>query len=177
MATPVVSRDMGPSFGSPSLRDLPVIGGGLMLAPRPDGWSFPERRSPSLLDPPEDGRRRGTVNGARPFEVPDDEDAGRAPGVVESRPPDGGDELDEYTRPKPPPGSRPINETDWSGDHRDLKKPGGAGPADNTRISPQGDIWIENPNGTWTNWGPAGNASRSGKAKGRTGRDRERNRR
>ena len=74
----------------------------------------------------------------------------------------------------PPPGSKPIDETDWSGDHQDIKEGIGAGPRDSTKIDPSDNVWGQNPDGTWTNHGPAGDYTGSGKPSGRRGRDRRR---
>lgn len=41
---------------------------------------------------------------------------------------------------KPPPGSKPINKTPWSGDHQEIKEGINAAPDDDTRISPDGDV-------------------------------------
>jgi RHS repeat-associated protein len=82
---------------------------------------------------------------------------------------DGGDTAD-----KPPAGSLPIDQTPWSGDHKDIKDGIGAGPADNVKISPDGDVWVQNPDGSWTNGGPAGDYTGSGKPSGRRGNDRDR---
>lgn len=79
--------------------------------------------------------------------------------------------LSEATRP--PPGSLPIDQTPWSGDHRDIKTGVGAGPADNVKISPSGDVWVQNPDGSWNNAGPAGDYTGSGKSSGRRGKDRD----
>jgi hypothetical protein len=73
----------------------------------------------------------------------------------------------------PPPGSRPIDQTDWSGDHGQIKGALGLGGADNVVISPNGDVWAQNPDGSWTNAGPAGNYTGSGQPSGRTGGDRD----
>jgi hypothetical protein len=54
-----------------------------MPKPPIPSWSspFPEWHRPSLLDPPEtDGRRRGTINGAQPFKIP--EDGEQSPGTI-----------------------------------------------------------------------------------------------
>jgi RHS repeat-associated protein len=85
-----------------------------------------------------------------------------------------GDQSDRSS--KPPPGSKGIDETEWSGDHREIKDGVGARPRDNVKIDPSGNVWRENPDGTWTNAGPAEDYVRSGKPSGRRGQDRERNR-
>ena len=76
------------------------------------------------------------------------------------------------TQYRPPLGSKEIDKTDWSGDHQDIKRQVGVGPADNVKISPDGDVWVENPDGTWTNAGPASEYTGSGKPSGRRGKDR-----
>ena len=78
------------------------------------------------------------------------------------------------TRDKPPAGSKPIDKTPWSGDHDRIKGGIGAKPADNVSVSPAGDVWGQNPDGTWTNHGPAGTFTGSGKPIGRRGKDRDR---
>jgi RHS repeat-associated protein len=84
------------------------------------------------------------------------------------------DEADSDEGGQCPTGSKPINETEWSGDHQGIKEGIGAGPADSTKIDPSGNVWGENPDGTWTNHGPAGNFTGSGKSSGRKGKDRRR---
>jgi RHS repeat-associated protein len=83
-----------------------------------------------------------------------------------------GSDGDDTAR-RPPPGSKTIDKTPWSGDHKDIKGGIGAGPADNVKISPSGDVWGENPDGSWTNHGPAGNFTGSGQPSGRRGKDRD----
>ena len=73
---------------------------------------------------------------------------------------------------RPPPGSKPINKTPWSGDHQEIKDAINAAPDDDTRISPNGDVWSQHPDGTWTNYGPARNFTGSGRPKGQRGKDR-----
>lgn len=46
------------------------------------------------------------------------------------------------------------------------------GGADNVVISPSGDVWVQNPDGSWTDEGPAGKFTGSGGPSGRTGPDR-----
>jgi hypothetical protein len=75
---------------------------------------------------------------------------------------------------RPPAGSRPINETPWSGDHEEIKGAINSPPKGNVKISPTGDVWAEDPNGNWTNHGPADTFTGSGKPSGRRGRDRDR---
>lgn len=82
--------------------------------------------------------------------------------------------LNNDTANRPPPGSRPIDQTPWSGDHQEIKEAIGAGPRDSVRISPGNEVWTQNPDGTWTNYGPAGDYTGSGQPSGRTGRDRDR---
>ncbi len=78
------------------------------------------------------------------------------------------------TSSRPPAGSLPIDKTPWSGDHGKIKGAIEAGPTDDVRIDPSDNVWSQNPNGTWTNHGPASNYTGSGKPKGRRGRDRDR---
>ncbi|MCY1465737.1 hypothetical protein D9M71_839250 [compost metagenome] len=73
---------------------------------------------------------------------------------------------------KLPSGSKGIDKTDWSGDHRDIKKGVGAGPADKVFISPSGDVWVETPEGKYINSGPASDYTGSGKPSGQKGKDR-----
>jgi hypothetical protein len=75
---------------------------------------------------------------------------------------------------RPPAGSRPINETPWSGDHTEIKDAVDAKPNSDVRISPSGKVWAQHPDGSWTNHGPAENFTGSGKPKGRRGKDRDR---
>jgi RHS repeat-associated protein len=79
----------------------------------------------------------------------------------------------EDTRARPPTGSRPIDQTPWSGDHQGIKGEVGAGPADNVVISPDGHVWVENPDGSFTDHGPASDYTNSGKPSGRRGKDRK----
>jgi RHS repeat-associated protein len=73
---------------------------------------------------------------------------------------------------RPPPGSKPIDQTDWSGDHGAIKDGVGARGDDSVKISPNGEVWVQNPDGSWTNGGPAGNYTGSGEPSGRQGKDR-----
>ena len=75
---------------------------------------------------------------------------------------------------RPPAGSRPINETPWSGDHREIKRAINSPAKGNVQISPKGEVWAQNPDGSWTNHGAAGTFTGSGKPSGRRGRDRDR---
>ncbi len=86
-----------------------------------------------------------------------------------------GEEPDQ-SRSKPPIGSRPIDKTQWAGDHRAIKEGIGAAPADDVQIAPDGEVWSQSPDGSWTDHGPAGDYTGSGRPSGRTGRDRERQR-
>jgi hypothetical protein len=70
---------------------------------------------------------------------------------------------------KPPPGSKGIDETPWTDDHDDIKGDLGLGGADNVKISPNGDVWVELPDGSWENAGPAKNFTGSGKPGGSRG--------
>jgi hypothetical protein len=73
---------------------------------------------------------------------------------------------------RPPPGSKPIDKTPWSGNHQEIKKDIDARPGDRVSISPEGNVWGENVDGTWTNHGPAKNYTGSGEPRGRRGKDR-----
>lgn len=71
-----------------------------------------------------------------------------------------------------PPGSKPINQTPWSGNHGEIKEDILV-PADGKVMSaPNDDVWSENPAGSWTNHGPAGIFVGSGRPRGRNGKDR-----
>jgi RHS repeat-associated protein len=82
--------------------------------------------------------------------------------------------LNSDTADRPPAGSRPIDQTPWSGDHGEIKEAIGATGTTNVKISPTGDVWAENPDGSWTNHGPAGSFTGSGQPSGRRGKDRDR---
>jgi RHS repeat-associated protein len=82
----------------------------------------------------------------------------------------------EGTADRPPAGSLGIDQTEWSGDHQGIKLGIGAGAADDVRIDPLGNVWGENPDGTWTNHGQAGDYTGSGRPSGQRGRDRDRER-
>jgi RHS repeat-associated protein len=77
---------------------------------------------------------------------------------------------------RPPAGSKPIDQTPWSGDHKKIKDGVGADPDTNVKIDPDGNVWAENPDGTWENHGPAKVYTGSGRPSGRKGKDRERGR-
>jgi RHS repeat-associated protein len=80
---------------------------------------------------------------------------------------------------RPPSDAKSINETEWSGDHKDIKEGVQAGPTDDVRIEPDGGIWVKQPDGSWTGPDENGYADQytgSGNPSGRTGRDRERRR-
>ena len=74
--------------------------------------------------------------------------------------------------PRPPAGSKPINQTPWSGNHQEIKDAIGAGNRDDTRISPQGEVWSQHPDGSWTNYGPARSFTGSGRPAGQRGKNR-----
>jgi len=82
--------------------------------------------------------------------------------------------LNSDTAGRPPAGSRPINQTDWSGDHTGIKKAVGAEASDDVRISPTGEVWVQKPDGSWENHGPADAYTGSGGPSGRRGKDRDR---
>jgi len=85
-----------------------------------------------------------------------------------------GNILHNENAQRPPAGSRPIDQTPWSGDHKQIKKAAGAGAKDDVRISPDGEVWAQHPDGSWTNFGPAQNMTGSGRPGGRRGKDRDR---
>lgn len=86
--------------------------------------------------------------------------------------PDGNGWANEADRP--PPGSKGINETPWSGNHGEIKQGVGAPPDGKVRISPDGNVWVEGVDGKWSEHGPASDYVGSGKPNGRKGRDRRR---
>lgn len=49
-----------------------------------------------------------------------------------------------------------------------------AGPRDNVRISPEGEVWSQGSDGLWANHGPASDYTGSGEPSGRKGTDRNR---
>ena len=57
------------------------------------------------------------------------------------------------TASRPPTASLPIDQTPWSGDHTAIKGAIGSGAADRVSISPEGHVWAQNPDGSWTNHG------------------------
>jgi hypothetical protein len=75
---------------------------------------------------------------------------------------------------RPPTGSKPIDETEWSGDHQTIEEYLGLTPIDRVYIDPRGNVWAENPNGSWSNHGLAADYAASGRARARGARDRER---
>lgn len=75
---------------------------------------------------------------------------------------------------KLPTGSRGIDETPWSGDHGDIKDALGLRGDDKVYVDPSDNVWVQHPDGSFENEGPAGNFTGSGKPSGRTGRDRDR---
>jgi hypothetical protein len=87
---------------------------------------------------------------------------------------DGSVVLNNDTASRPPAGSRPIDQTDWSGDHTEIKQAVGAQGNDDVRISPSGEVWAQKPDGSWENHGPADTFTGSGKPSGRRGKDRDR---
>lgn len=72
-----------------------------------------------------------------------------------------------------PPGSLPIDQTPWSGDHRAIKGAIGAGPNDDVRIGPNNDVFLQLPDGSYANKGPAEAYTPSGKPSGKKGKDRD----
>jgi hypothetical protein len=63
------------------------------------------------------------------------------------------------------------------GDHHQIKRAINARGTDKVSIDLEGNIWAQNPDGTWTNHGAATDYTGSGKAKGRRGKDRRNKRR
>ena len=87
----------------------------------------------------------------------------RGPGVI----------IYEARGTRPPSDAKSINETEWSGDHEEIKKEVGAGPADDVRVDNDGGVWVKQPDGSWTGPdenGNAGDYTGSGQASGRRGR-------
>lgn len=74
---------------------------------------------------------------------------------------------------KPPSDTWPIDGTKWSGDHTEIKGQSGAGAADNVRVGPTGEVWVQQPTGTWVNTGNANDMIGCSQASGRRGKDRE----
>ena len=74
---------------------------------------------------------------------------------------------------RPPAGSLPISGTPWSGDHGRIKGALGLGGRDSVFIDPDGNVWAQHPDGSWSNEGPASDYTGSGKASGRRGKDRD----
>jgi RHS repeat-associated protein len=74
---------------------------------------------------------------------------------------------------RPPPGSVPISGSPWSGDHGGIKGALGLGGRDSVFIDPEGNVWVQHPDGSWSNEGPASDYTGSGKASGRRGKDRD----
>ncbi|WMD20197.1 RHS repeat-associated core domain-containing protein [Achromobacter seleniivolatilans] len=73
----------------------------------------------------------------------------------------------------PPTGSIPINESPWSGDHGRIKNDLHLGGTDKVYIDPDGNVWPQHPDGSWSNEGPASSYTGSGKPSGRRGKDRD----
>jgi RHS repeat-associated protein len=67
---------------------------------------------------------------------------------------------------KKPTGAKGIDKTKWTRDHGQIKKGVGARGDDNVVIDENGDVWLENPDGSFTNHGYAGDYTGSGKASG-----------
>lgn len=74
---------------------------------------------------------------------------------------------------RPPPNSKPIDQTPWSGDHGKIKGDLGLGGKGKVVIDPNDNVWVQHPDGSWSNEGKAGNFTGSGKPSGRRGRDRD----
>ena len=77
---------------------------------------------------------------------------------------------------RPPLGSMPIGGSPWSGDHGGIKGALGLGGSDSVFIDPEGNVWVQHPDGSWSNEGPASDYTGSGKASGRRGKDRDKRR-
>ena len=75
-------------------------------------------------------------------------------------------------RDRPPPNSKPIDQTPWSGDHGKIKGGLGLGGEGVVVIDPSDNVWVQHPDGSWSNEGPAGNFTGSGEPSGRRGKDR-----
>ena len=70
------------------------------------------------------------------------------------------------SEPKPnncPPGTRPIDQTPWSGDHGKIKKGAGIPPTGWTGISPEGNVIGSDENGDAIDLGPASDYVPKGK--------------
>jgi hypothetical protein len=97
-------------------------------------------------------------------------EAENAKGADNANPPaSGGDE----NKAKPPSDTLPIDGTKWSGDHQNIKGQSGAGAADNVRVGPTGEVWVQQPGGSWINTGNANEMIGGSEASGRRGKDRE----
>lgn len=72
-------------------------------------------------------------------------------------------------RAKPPGGSKPIDQTDWSGQHREIKNGAGAGAATSTRIDRGGNLWVQGSGGKWEHRGPVSDYTAAGRPLGRKG--------
>lgn len=75
-------------------------------------------------------------------------------------------------RDRPPPNSKPIDQTPWSGDHGKIKGDLGLG-GKGVVIDPSDNVWVQHPGGSWSNEGPAGNFTGSGEPSGQRGKDRD----
>jgi hypothetical protein len=65
--------------------------------------------------------------------------------------------------PRLPPGSKPIDETDWSADHRSIKDDLNLSGRDSVYIDPDGNVWVYHPSDhIWSNEGYAGDYTGSG---------------
>lgn len=101
------------------------------------------------------------------------QEEGESEGSNESE--DGGGDGDDRVD-RPPSDAVPIDKTPWSGDHGQIKKAIGAGPQDKVRVDSNGDVWVQNPDGTWTNGGNASDITGRDDPSGRKGKDRDRER-
>ena len=73
---------------------------------------------------------------------------------------------------RPPAGSKTIDKTPWSGDHQAIKDDLGVPNDGIVVISPDGDVWAQDPDGSWNNEGAAEDYTESGRPSGRRGKDR-----
>ena len=94
----------------------------------------------------------------------------RSEGADSATPPPGGGNDGQS---KPPSDTLPIDGTKWSGDHANIKGQSQAGAATNVRVGPTGEVWVQQPDGSWVNTGNANDMIGGNEASGRKGKDRE----
>ncbi|MES2183024.1 MAG: hypothetical protein V4505_00630 [Pseudomonadota bacterium] len=80
---------------------------------------------------------------------------------------------EDGTWTRPPPESIPIDETKWSGNHGEIKHQSSAGGNDNVRVTPEGDVWVQRPTGSWELTGNANDMIGANTPSGRRGKDRD----